>query len=753
MAHVGTAFFAHTSGADKAGWEPLTDHLALTARLAEGFARPFGLGDLAGLAGLLHDLGKYQPEFQARLNGAVDAVDHSGHGAAHARAAYGLLGQLIAHGIAGHHAGLRDGLLSVGGRLDGKVPTLAPVVEAARGDGLIFPPMPAMPRMRPSSAPGFQLAFLIRMLFSCLVDADFLATEDFYVAAEGRPKPDRGASASVTDLARALDRHMARFPSPQPGALNARRAEILTHARGLAAKPPGVFTLTVPTGGGKTLTSLAFALEHARRNDLDRVIVGIPFTSVIEQTAQVYRHALAPHAGAILEHHSAFDQSPIARDGGEGGKQARSKLSLAMETWDQPLIVTTTVRLFESLFSNRPSQCRKLHNLARSVIVLDEVQTLPLALLRPCVAALKELAANYGCSIVLCTATQPALLKVPVRGGRAFTDGFEDTVELAPDPPALFDAMRRVRVETIGEQADRQIADRLSAVDQVLCVVNRRAHAQALYEAIRDQPGARHLSTLMCAAHRRAVLAEIRDDLKAGRPCRVISTSLIEAGVDVDFPLVFRAEAGLDSILQAAGRCNREGRRDAEASRTLVFRPADGKRPQSMKAPIESGETVFRRFGDDVARLDAVALYFDELLYRKGDAALDEQAIMRLCHDHMNTLNFPFETIADRFRMIDDYNQPVIVAWDDEARAAITALRHLPDGFTPGGVARCLQGYTVGVPPKARQAMIANGAAQIVDEARYGDQFVVLANPDLYRADVGLSWADPTLMDAERLML
>jgi CRISPR-associated endonuclease/helicase Cas3 len=412
------------------------------------------------------------------------------------------------------------------------------------------------------------------------------------------------------------------------------------------------------------------------------------------------------------------------------------------------------VRLFESLFSNRPSQCRKLHNLARSVIVLDEVQTLPLDLLRPCVAALKELAANYGCSIVLCTATQPALLAAPPGGGRPFTDGFENVVELAPDPPALFAALRRVSVEMIEDvQADEQLAARLDAAPQALCIVNRRAHAQALYQAVRDLEGARHLSTLMCAAHRRDVLAGIRADLAAGRPCRVVSTSLIEAGVDVDFPLVLRAEAGLDSILQAAGRCNREGGRDAESSYTFVFRPADGKRLQSMRAHIESSEGVFRRF-QDVTTLAAVGAYFDELLHRKGDQALDAKAILKACQNGLfASCDFPFKTIAANFQMIDDYNQPVVIEWDDKARRTVRDLDFLPEGISPARIARCLQPYTVGVPPGARFKLISTGAARVIDRERYGDQFVILANSDLYRADVGLSWADPALMDADRLII
>jgi CRISPR-associated endonuclease/helicase Cas3 len=431
-------FYAHTSEGGTQNWELLRDHLSETARRAEGFAASFGCEDLGYAAGLLHDLGKYQQSFQDRLNGSNERVDHAAHGAVFARGSLGPFGSLIAHGIAGHHTGLADGLFAAEGRLVQQQQSLPDVEKAAARDGLNLPKTLRSGLMKPSSHIGFQLAFRTRMLFSCLVDADYLATENFYARAEGRPPPPRGSEASLSDLGLALDRRLNAFPTPHPGSLNEKRAEILNHARALANSAPGVFTLTVPTGGGKTLTSLAFAMDHARKHDLERVIVAIPFTSVIEQTAQVYREALAPHEGSILEHHSAFDQSHV------DGKEARSKLSLAMETWDQPLVVTTTVRLFESLFSNRPSQCRKLHNLARSVIILDEVQTLPLGLLRPCVEALSELALNYGCSIVLCTATQPALLDSPSASGRAFAGGFKNTQELAPDPLGLFNALRRV---------------------------------------------------------------------------------------------------------------------------------------------------------------------------------------------------------------------------------------------------------------------------------------------------------------------
>jgi len=428
-------------------WEPLLDHLAETAAEARISAAKFGCGPLGELAGLLHDLGKYQPAFQARLAGAKEKVPHAAHGAALARLRYGRIGAILAHGIAGHHAGLADRLFEAEGRLADAARVLDAIMAAAAADGLDLPAALAAPALRRTEQPGFQLAFLARMLFSCLVDADYTATGAFYARAEEREPASRGGARTLAELQAALDRRLASFGPAAPGTLNAQRRHILDAVRAHADDPTGVFTLTVPTGGGKTLTSLAFALDHAVRHGLDRVVVAIPYTSVIEQTAAVYREALGdPDGQDVLEHHSAFAVTTAGKSAEEKWSGA-DKLRLAMESWDRPLVVATTVRLFESLFANRPAACRRLHNLARSVIVLDEVQTLPLPLLRPCVAALKELAANYGSSIVLCTATQPALLADPA-SGHAFRHGFSNATELAPDPPALFESLRRVRIRT-----------------------------------------------------------------------------------------------------------------------------------------------------------------------------------------------------------------------------------------------------------------------------------------------------------------
>ncbi len=402
------------------------------------------------------------------------------------------------------------------------------------------------------------------MIFSCLVDADFRDTETFYARAEGR-RVDRSwphLPAIIEALIAAFDRHMAeKRKRAEATPVNTLRGEILAHVRARAVAERGLFTLTVPTGGGKTLASLAFALDHAKRHGLQRIVYAIPFTSIIDQTARIFREVLseAPGEEIILEHHSSIEEKDIADEDREHRREAEKKLKLAMEDWAAPIVVTTNVQLFESLHASRPSRCRKLHNLANSVIILDEAQTIPLDVLRPCLAALDELARNYGASIVLCTATQPAV------AARDFPGGLDlgPDRELAPSPPKLHEKLKRVTLRDFGEMNDDDLIAALSEWEQGLVIVNSRAHALALYRKARDAEldGAVHLTTRQYAAHRRRILANVRERLEKGAPCRLIATSLVEAGVDLDFPRVWRAEAGLDQIAQAAGRCNREGQR------------------------------------------------------------------------------------------------------------------------------------------------------------------------------------------------
>jgi len=763
------AMFAHSlDGRPSGEWEPLSHHLAAVGGRAAGFAAAFGWGEAARAAGLLHDIGKCSAAFQAYIARPRDEAagrsrgpDHSTAGARVAHTAYGpTLGRLLAFAIAGHHAGLADAA-DLKRRLD----DASYSVERYDGWEAHCGALPggekilgSIPRPAFSAHVGFTQAFLTRMLFSCLVDADFLETEAFYARAQGEPV-ERGGHTSLLVLRERLQRHMAaRMAGSVPTPVNALRARVLDHAVRKAALAPGLFTLTVPTGGGKTLASLSFALEHAVRHGMDRVIYVIPYTSIIEQTAEVFRTALDARDD-VLEHHASFDweRAAGARGGVAGaddeGPGGIEKLRRAAENWDVPIVVTTAVQFFESLFANRPSRCRKLHNLARAVIVLDEAQTLPLHLLRPSMAALDELCANYGASAILCTATQPAL-----REKDGFKGGFriDDNRELAPDPRALYAELKRVSVEVVAEPVvDAAIADRFAARPQMLCIVNSRAHARTLFEAIQDLPGATHLTTLMCPRHRQSVLQGVRDRLKGQVPVRLVATSLIEAGVDVDFPEVWRAVAGLDSIAQAAGRCNREGR--LEAGRVVAFAPADAKPPRALEAFWQAARMVVRKHRDDMLGLDAIDAYFRELYWQKGEAALDavdvdgRRGVLVAIGDRAKTLDFPFRSIAEAFRLIDDVMEQVIVPWrtdaaDDDADRLLCAIRGMERPRAAD--LRRLQQYTVSIPRKARDAWLAMGALKEIHPALAKSllRFEDLAH---YRPDTGLDLGDIGLRAAE----
>ncbi len=746
-------YYAHSAPQDRQQWQRLSVHLEATATRAAAFLESVGLDELGRVTGVLHDLGKYTDQFQARLEGSPRRFDHAAPGARLAVDRYGdLLGKMLAFCVAGHHAGLAngvngEGITSLEGRVRGAVSMPDPIWEQE----IAVPAKLATPRIKPrdKDTAGFCAAFLIRMVFSALVDADYLDTEAYYTGLEGIPTA-RGKHPDLAELSRRLDAHLEDLQAnAERSDVNDLRAEVLAHVRQGAAKPQGMFALTVPTGGGKTLASLAFALDHAVRHGLDRVIYVIPYMSIIEQTANVFRDALrggeTRPVDFVIEHHSTFDEERI------GNRESRNKLHLAMENWDAPVIVTTAVQFFESLFANRPSRCRKLHSIANSVVILDEAQTLPLKHLRPCITALDELARNWRASVVLCTATQPAL-----READGFTGGFQHVRELAPAPQRLYATLKRTQMRCVGRMADAEIADRLNESPQVLCIVNTRRHARELYEQLADAEGACHLSTLMCASHRRARLDAVRQRLKDGKPLRLIATSLVEAGVDLDFPIVWRAEAGLESIIQAAGRCNREGR--APQGDVFVFEPAAGegrKPPPDVAQFADAARSVMRRYPDDSMSLDAIRAYFRELYWSKGDAALDAKQILRQCAERRRSLDFPFETIAREFRLIEDAQVPVMVPWrgkdgnDDTAARLLRDLEHAP---RPGRLARRLQPYVVQIPPSRREGLLAVGAARTVREKDFGRQFVVLANLDLYDEHVGLKFDDPTSRTAEGLV-
>lgn len=753
--------YAHSKkGKPVEEWEELPIHLREVGDETARLAGKFGCASLGRVLGDLHDFGKFKSSFQRYLSDPkVKGKGHSTAGAVYAAQTFKTLGKVIAHAIAGHHAGLKDDLLARDGRLTREADELRLAMEgfAAAPNGFVLPEMPSSPeRLTPEGATlsGFQFSFLIRMLFSCLVDADRICTERYYARVDRR-EVERGPNATIAELLAVFTNWMdiearGRATGDEDRRpVNQRRAEILKEVRSHSGDPRGVFTLTVPTGGGKTLTGLDFALRHAEIHDLDRVIVVIPFTSVIEQTAGVYRKALGDFAGEVLEHHSAFDEEKLRGE----ERQGLEKLHLAMENWDARIVVTTAVQFFESLFSNRPSQCRKLHNLCNSVIILDEAQTIPLKLLRPSVQALKELARNYGSSIILSTATQPALIERAEDPGRSFGGGFLalNVTELAPDPPKLFELMRRVMVQDIGEQPDGAIAERLTAATQALCIVNTRRHARELYRLIEDQPGARHLSTMMHAAHRSRVLGEIKDDLKSGRPCCVVSTSLIEAGVDVDFPLVLRAEAGLDQLAQSAGRLNREWRYDIAKSLLLIFRAKGQWMAPERKISVQAGESVLRRFGQSSLEPKAIEQYFHKLYHDFGKCELDRHGVLDMIHDKGASLDFPFETIGRDFRLIDNITRPVIVANDDESRRWLAELKDWDSKLPLRDILRRLQRYTVGLTTRDFAELLTARVVRAVRPEVFGDQFMELINMDLYRPVVGLDCSNPYLIEAGRL--
>jgi len=725
---------------------------------AAGLAAAFGAAGWGRAAGLWHDLGKYSESFQQYLkeshsasedeNVCLPRVDHSTFGAQHAidRAP---LGGLLAYIIAGHHGGLPD-YLDLERRL--KKDVAAPFAPPA----LLQQGLPGPPSLRPADTKrvrAFQSAFWTRMVFSCLVDADFLATESF-MAADRRLERLADQPPDLASMKVSLDHCLTQLCNRAGmGVVNRERARVLRACRARATDPPGFFSLTVPTGGGKTLSSLAFSVDHALVHGLRRVIYAVPFTSTIEQNAAVFRRALAG-AGrfTVLEHHWNAEPSD------EEGRWSR----FATENWEAPLVVTTNVQFFESLFHNKPSRCRKLHSIVRSVIVLDEAQAIPVGLLEPTLAALSELVRNYSCTVVLCTATQPALTR---RDG--FEIGLPPPREIVPDVPALFQTLRRVEIEPPRSLDNDSLASELAAQRQALCIVHTKSQAREVFELLRDHIGepadsalARlsclHLTTDMCAAHRLLVIRLVRRRLRLGLPCRVVSTSLIEAGVDVDFPVVYRAMAGLDSIAQAAGRCNREGRL-ARHGRVVLFTPTVPL-PAYAREPARDAEHVIGQFQDLLAP-DAIEAYFREHFWQKrgrwDSGALDSSGargpVMECFRSQMSRepphFMYDFRTAAERYCIITEDSTPVIVPWGRQGEDLIHRLRDLR---RPPGRAlrqRC-QRYAVGVRQPVLAAMASE--ASVSPASTFAPGLFCLDRAECYHHALGLS---PGSIEPERLIV
>ena len=699
------SYLAHLS--EDGRIQTVLQHLESTARRCAASARAFCAAEQGALAGLAHDLGKYSDGFQKRLLEHGPKVDHATAGAFECF----KLGQpYAAFAVAGHHSGLPDAGSQTDapdsstffGRMNRALQGRLPEYAAWQSE-LTLPAAPLPNGLEPQ----MEGMFFTRMLFSCLVDADYSDTAEFMDAAPS----SAGSSVSAETLMARLQSKISGWFPPK-GELNTQRCAILRRCLQEGARQnPGLFTLTVPTGGGKTVASLAFALAQANAHGLRRVIYVIPYTSIIEQTAQTFRQILGEDC--VLEHHSG-----VLYDVGQEATEESIRLARATETWDMPVIVTTAVQFFESLYSCRPSQCRKLHNLAQSVIVFDEAQMLPLPYLRPCVWAIAQLVKRYQVSVVLCTATQPALTPI----FREFAPE-RPVTELCPSGLFRWDVFRRVTFRQAGALTFEELASQLQGQKQVLCIVNARTSAQEIFLRLEGE-GCFHLSTLMYPVHRRAQLNEIRRRLDMGLPCRVVSTSLIEAGVDVDFPSVYREEAGLDSILQAAGRCNREGKRSMERSIVTVFRGESGT-PPLFAAAVGAGREAMARY-EDIASPEAVHAYFTSLLDLKGTEAQDAQHILPLMQSEL----FPFRTMSERFHLIDSPTITVYIP-KDEGAGLVERLR---SGEHSRDLYRRLGQYGVSIYEQHFNALDQAG-----DLERLEDGSVVLSNPALYSEHTGLS--------------
>lgn len=685
-------------------WHKLDQHLLDTAKLAEEFCKGFAPG-WGYLAGLWHDLGKYQAAFQRRIGADPNAhtkeekVDHSSIGA--------LLAQRtklhpLSFVIAAHHTGLTDkqDLLA---RLQAKEELL----EICRSDGMpkLFETQPPPPPPAFLANDSRKIALWIRFIFSALVDADFLDTERFY---EGFLRNyDYSSLAELrARLVAYLDQKTA---ASHETALNQLRRRILEACKAAALLPPGAYTLTAPTGGGKTLSAMQFALDHALAHCKNRVIVVIPYTSIIDQTASIYKEIFGERN--VIEHHSNVDPD------------AQNRLSrLASENWDAPVVVTTGVQFFESLYANRSSRCRKLHHIANSVVILDEVQTVPAGLLQPIRDILAQLVEDYGVTCVLCTATQPALIS--------------GAHEIIPDVEDEFNNTKhRARYHlpaSLQPITWESLAREISQHKQALAIVNKRDDAQTLTQIVGEN--AIHLSARMCPAHRKQVIGEIKQKLSAGEECRVISTQLIEAGVDIDFPVVFRAMAGADSLAQAAGRCNREGlRADGEV---FIFQP-----------PTEPPRGVLRQ-----AKQRAEAMLREGILDLTAPATFSEY--FRRLYSGMETdpgvleaeRNLEFAKSAQLFEMIEQIGEPVVAPYG-KWRERVEPLRHAASTRL---ALRRLQPYMVNLYPQEIRTLNNAGVIEQLDDRLWA---VALGNEHVYDERFGFSSSGEVIPNAEQFVV
>lgn len=698
-------YIAHLDGERE---QTIKEHLEGTAKLSAQFAKKFGKEEWGYCCGYLHDIGKYSVEFQHKIReNGNERLDHSTAGAKVCMETGGIY-PVMSYCIAGHHAGLPNYGSSQDG---GSEATIMGRMKKSLKDYSVYKDEIEIPKVTTvpiaygkTKNPDFALSVFIRMLYSCLVDADFLDTEAFMK--NGQIERDTGESIEI--LLQKLEKYVAKWLlNKEIDTVNGRRTEILRNCLEAGKREKGLFRLTVPTGGGKTVASLAFALHHAVHNNMDRIIYVIPYTSIIEQNAQIFRSILGDEN--VLENHCNVDY---------GDSEEWNPMKLAAENWDKPVVATTNVQFFESLFGNKSSKCRKLHNIANSVVIFDEVQMLPTDYLKPCVAMIEELVNSFEASVVLCTATQPALQPFFQSGIPAY--------ELCPRLEEQFRFFKRTTFQNLDKISEEVLIEKLSEEYQALCIVNTKKKAQVLYQALKGQ-GVFHLSTSMYPKHRKRVLEEVRRCLNAGERCLVLSTSLVEAGVDLDFHSVYRQLAGIDSVIQAAGRCNREGKRSLEDSNVYVFQFEEQERILGQRKQIEAAKTLVSD-GKDISALETIEEYF-EFLYHLKSSELDKKNIM----EQFKGIKCNFLKVAEDFKMIENDTKTVFIPVEEEAQDLLQQLKY--QGFTKTSMRKAGQ-YSVTHYDDVIEKMKDAGMIELVAENI--NDFYELKDKERYTEEFGL---------------
>lgn len=705
-------YIAHKRGESDNEVQLLLEHLKNVSELSEKFAECLNLSEYAEIIGMLHDIGKYSNRFQERINGNDRIkVDHSTCGA---QEAFKMKLLMAAFCIAGHHGGIPDighrGDIdtdsTLTGRLNRNTENYSAWVNEVESSKF-------KPISEPFTNDRIPYTFILRFLFSCLVDADYLDTENFM--SNGAVSRDSGDELPF--LLSLLNNHIEKWQNPS-GILNILRTNMLNECIEVGRKSSDkLFTLTVPTGGGKTISSMAFALNYAVKRRKKRIIYVIPYTSIIEQNAEVFRKIFG--IKNVLENHSNVDLNNY-------DDETKVQMMLAAENWDSPIVVTTAVQFFESMFSNKPSKCRKIHNIADSVVIFDEAQMLPLDYLLPCATAIRQLADNYNSAVVLCTATQPNFQSI-----LNLTDKKNESqlTEICNSAENLTDDFRRVNFKYEGKLQDDEIALELKQCKQVLCIVNKKAHAQKIYSMLGESDENFHLSTYMYPAHRQKVLKKIRQRLDENKPCRVVSTSLIEAGVDIDFPTVYRAISGIDSILQAGGRCNRENKRNSSECIVHIFNTDEVLSYQQTNT--DAAMEVIKKYGDKIYLPDAIKMYFDNLYYYrdidKTHKVFDKKGIIN------GLTNLEFESVAQKFKLIENDTKSLYIC-TEENKKEIDDLRH---GNYSKELFRNLQKYVVNLYERDFNKIDEACGIEYIDNS-----FYVLSDNKYYSDKTGITFPD-----------